>query len=89
MNADETRSAPADGPASYVAGFLAAFAIFAAAAGVVYYPGRVGTGAVLAALVAAAIGGFQRGLAAFAVAFAGLCWFVGMVLAIALERPIF
>jgi hypothetical protein len=78
-----------DGAASTLAGFLAAFAIFAAVAGLVYYPGRVCTGAVLVALVAAAIGGFQRGLAAFAVAFAGLCWFAGMVIAIALERPIF
>jgi hypothetical protein len=80
---------PADSPASYVAGFLATFAIFAAAAGLVYYPGRVGTGAVLAALVAAGVGGFQQRLAAFAVGFAGLCWFAGMVIAIALERPIF
>ena len=28
-------------------------------------------------------------LAAFAVAFAGICWFAGMVIAIALERPVF
>jgi hypothetical protein len=89
VSSEETHRAPADNPASYVAGFLAVFAIFAAAAGIVYSPGRVGTGAILAALIAAAIGGFQRGLAAFAVGFAGVCWFVGMVLAIALERPIF
>jgi hypothetical protein len=78
-----------DGAASTVAGFLAAFAIFAAVAGLVYYPGRVGAGAVLVALIAAGIGGFQRGLAGFAVAFAGICWFAGMVIAISLERPVF
>jgi hypothetical protein len=72
-----------------VAGFLAAFAIFAGAAALVYYPGRVGTGAVLVSLIAAGIGGFQRGLAAFAVAFTAICWFAGMIIAISLERPIF
>jgi hypothetical protein len=28
-------------------------------------------------------------LTTFAVVFAGLCWFAGMVIAIALERPVF
>ena len=71
MSAHESDPAPGEGAASTVAGFLAALAIFAAAAGLVYYPGRVGAAAVVVALVAAGIGGFQRGLAAFAVAFAG------------------
>ena len=64
-------------------------AIFAGAAALVYYPGRVGSAAVVVALIAAGIGGFQRGLASFAVAFAGLCWFAGMIIAISLERSIF
>lgn len=89
MSARESDGRPVDNAGSYVAGFLAAFAIFAAVAGLVYYPGRVGSGAVLVALVAAGIGGFQRGLATFAVGLAGLCWFAGMVIAIALERPVF
>lgn len=89
MSVQEGNGRPLDGAGSHVAGFLAAFAIFAAVAGLVYYPGRVGSGAVLVALVAAGIGGFQRGLATFAVAVAGLCWFAGMVIAIALERPVF
>jgi hypothetical protein len=80
---------PAEGAGAHVAGFLAAFAIFAALAGLVYSPGRVGTAAVLVALISAGIGGFQRGLTTFAVAFAGVCWFAGMVIAIALERPVF
>ena len=67
MSVHEGDSRAREGAASTVAGFLAAFAIFAAAAGLVYYPGRVGAAAVLVALVAAGIGGFQRGLAAFAV----------------------
>ena len=89
MSAHESDPRSGEGAASTVAGFMAAFAIFAAAAGLVYYPGRVGASAVVVALVAAGIGGFQRGLAAFAVAFAGICWFAGMVIAISLERPIF
>jgi hypothetical protein len=78
-----------EGVGAQIAGFMAVFAIFAAVAGLVYYPGRVGTAAVLVALLAAGIQGFQRGLTAFAVAFAGVCWFAGMVIAIALERPVF
>jgi len=46
MSAHESNSRPGEGAASTVAGFLAAFAIFAAAAGLVYYPGRVGASAV-------------------------------------------
>jgi hypothetical protein len=89
MSVHEGDSRRGEGAASTVAGFLAVFAIFAAAAGLVYNPGRVGAAAVVVALVAAGIGGFQRGLAAFAVAFAGICWFAGMVIAISLERPVF
>ena len=89
MSVHEGDGRPSEGAAAHVAGFLAAFSMFAAVASLVYYPGRVGTGAVLVALIAAGIGGFQRGLTAFAVAFAGVCWFAGMVIAISLERPIF
>jgi hypothetical protein len=89
MSVHESDSRPREGAASTIAGFLAALAIFAGAAALVYYPGRVGSAAVLVALIAAGIGGFQRGLAAFAVAFTGICWFAGMIIAISLERPIF
>ena len=89
MSVHESDSQPREGAGSTVAGFLAAFAIVAAAVGLVYYPGRVGAAAVLVALIAAGIGGFQRGFAAFAVAFAGICWFAGMIISITLERPVF
>jgi hypothetical protein len=75
--------------AQLVADFLAAFAIFAGLLSLVYYPGRVGTGAVFFALFAAAIGGADRRLVPFAVALTGVCWFAGMVVAVALDRPIF
>ena len=72
MSAHESDSGAREGAASTVAGFLAALAIFAGAAALVYYPGRVGSAAVVVALIAAGIGGFQRGLASFAVAFAAM-----------------
>ena len=64
-------------------------AIFAAPAGVVYYPGRVGAGAILVALIASAMGGFQSRLAAFAVGFATVCWLAGMIISVSLERTVF
>jgi hypothetical protein len=72
-----------------VADFLATFAIFAALIALVYSPARLATAAVFIALVAAAMGGRDRNLVPFAVALTAACWFAGMVLAIALERPIF
>jgi hypothetical protein len=86
---DETRSPDATRPSEYVAGFLAAAAIFAGIVAIVYYPGRVGAGAVLVALVAVAMGGFQSRLAAFAVGIATLGWLAGMIVSVAFERPIF
>ena len=90
MSFHETERAPDSVPAAqYIAGFLATIAIFAALVGIVYYPGRVASGAILVALIAAAIGGFQSRLAGFAVVVATVCWFTGMVLSIVFERPVF
>ena len=77
-------------PVSYtIAGLLAAAAIAAGVVALVYAPGRIGPGAMLAALLAAAMGGPHRRLAAFAVAISTLCWFFGMIIAVVLERDIF
>lgn len=78
-----------ESPASIVGGFLAALALFAGVIGIVWHPGRVCSGAIVVALVACAIGGPQRRLAAFSLAVAGLGWFIGMILAIATDRPLF
>ena len=79
-----------DSGADTVAGFLAAAALFAAAAGVVYYPGRIGTGAMLVSLVAVGLAGSgQRRLAAASLVVSGLCWLAGMTIAVLLERPLF
>jgi hypothetical protein len=79
----------AESTADTVAGFLAAAALFAGLLSIVWYPGRVGPAAMLVALIASSISGPQRRLAAGALAFATVCWVVGMILAILTERPIF
>jgi hypothetical protein len=90
MAADERRESPAREPVSYtVAGFLAAAALAAGVLALVWYPGRLGTAAIFVALVAAAMGGPHRRLAAAALAIATACWFVGMILAVVFERPVF
>jgi len=75
--------------ADTIAGYLAAFAILAGVLGLVYYPGRVGPAAMLVALIACAMATGQRRLAAAALIIVTLCWVAGMILAVALERPIF
>ena len=72
-----------------VADFLATFAIFAGLAALVWSPGRLATAAVFIALFAAVLGGRDRHLVPFAVGLTTACWFLGMTLAIALERPNF
>jgi hypothetical protein len=91
VSADEARMLATRDPAHWVvAGYLAAIVHFASPAALVYYPGRVGPATMLVALLAAALAGpRQRLFAASAVAAATIWWFAGMVIAIALERPIF
>jgi hypothetical protein len=85
VNAPTLRDRPADS----VAGFLAALAIFLASIGMVYLPVRVLPGAILAALIAAAMGGRHQRLATFAVFFCVIAWIVGMTIAVATENPIY
>ena len=72
-----------------VADFLATFALFAGLVSLVYYPGNLGTAAVFIALFAAALGGRDRYLVPVSVGITTACWFAGMGIAIALDRPIF
>jgi len=85
----EHRYADRPTPADTVAGFLAAIALLGAALSLVWYPGRVGTASILIALIACGLATTQRKLATAALVAAGTCWFVGMVLAVLIERPIF
>lgn len=72
-----------------VGNYLSAIAIFAGLAALVYYPGRIGPGAIVVALVAAGLGSTARGLSMAGLAIAGGGFVGGMIVAVALERPIF
>ena len=89
MSAREPTDVPPREPASHVvAGYLAAAALFAGIVGIVYRPGQVGPAAMLVALLAAAMGGPHKRLAAAALVIVTLSWVVGMTLAVVLERPL-
>lgn len=76
-------------PVSHVvASFLGAVALFGGLAALFYYPGRTGTSAIVIGLIAAGIGGNRRFLGICALV-AALGWLFGMVIAVALERPLF
>jgi hypothetical protein len=77
-----------EGYADTVAGFLAALAIFVSAIGIAYKPVRVLPGAIIAALIAVAMGGRHERLASFAVIVSAIAWVVGMTIAVAAEKPL-
>jgi hypothetical protein len=89
VSAPEHSSLERESSAHVVAGFLAAVALFAGLVSIIWYPGRIGPGAMLIALLAAAMGGFQSRFAAFTLGIVTASWFLGMVLAVLLEQPIF
>jgi hypothetical protein len=84
-----------------VAGLMSATAIFLGLLGATDFdlsisgthlemrPIRVGLAAIVLALVAAGLGGRHRRLAGAAVAIAGACWVIGMIIAVVTERPLF
>ncbi len=72
-----------------VGNYLSTFAIFGGLAALFYYPGRIGPGAILIALIGAGFGSTVRGLNAAGLAFAAGGFTIGMIIAVALERPIF
>ena len=72
-----------------LAGLMAAAAIFLALMGLAWRPLRLTVVAALLALVATAIGGRSARLAGYAVATAGICWMVGMTIAILSGHPLY
>jgi hypothetical protein len=84
-----THAASSDSPGAIVGGYLAAIAIFVALIGIVRYPVRIDPAAAVIALVAAGMAGpRQRTLAATAVIFVGAAFFVGMVVAVLTNHPL-
>jgi len=77
--------------ASYVvSGYMAAASIFAGVVAIAFYPGRIGPGAILVALVSCGMAGpAQRRLTAAALVIATVSWVAGMIVSVSLQRPIF
>jgi hypothetical protein len=78
-----------DRPADSIAGLLAALALFTSFIGLAYRPVRLIPFAILLALIATAMGGRHARLAAAALFIAGLCFIVGLALAVITSHPIF
>jgi hypothetical protein len=75
-------------PADTIAGFLSAMAIFISLIGVAWHPLRLVIPGILTAMVAAAMGGRHQRLA-FAAAMTGAaCFFLGMIIAVITEHPL-
>jgi hypothetical protein len=72
-----------------IAGFLASAALFVSFIGLVYRPARLIPVALMLATIAAAMGGRHARLAAAALAAGGVCFVVGMALAVITNNPVF
>jgi hypothetical protein len=77
------------GAADAIAGLLASLSIFASAIGVAYRPVRLIPFAIGLALVAAAMSPNHRRMVSFAVGLGGLCFLLGMTVAVITDNPVF
>ena len=82
--ADSTASRPSE----TVAGYFASLAIFIALIGVAWHPLRLILPAIVVSMVAAAMGGRHQRLAFAAVIVVALCFFLGLMIAVLAERPL-
>ena len=80
---------PQQSRADTIAGFLCAFSLALSGIAIVRDPGLLAPVAILLALVATRMTQTHQRLAAFSVAVAGTAFFVGMLVAIATDNPIF
>ena len=76
-------------PADAIAGFLAALSVLGSAIGLVYRPARLIPFALLLAVVAAGMGGRHSRLVSAAVVIGGVCFVVGMAVAVITNHPVF
>jgi len=89
MSAEAANAKPTgSGPAEVVSGYLSALAIFAGLISLAWHPLRLVPAAILLALVASAMGHRNRRLAFAAVAITGICFFLGMTIAVVTQRPL-
>jgi hypothetical protein len=76
------------GPSETVAGFLAAFSIFASVIALAWHPLRLLAPAIVLALVSAGMGGRHRRLAFAAVLIAAACFVLGLTIAVVTQRQL-
>jgi len=73
-------------PSETVAGYLAAFSIFASLIALAWHPLRLLGPAILFAMVSAGMGGRHRRLAFAAVLIAAACFVLGLTIAVVTQR---
>ena len=78
-----------EGPADAIAGLLAALSVLGSAIGLAYRPARLIPFALLLAVVAAAMGGRHSRLVTAAITIGGVCFVVGMAVAVVTNHPVF
>jgi hypothetical protein len=78
-----------DRPADTIAGLLAALSILASAIGLAYRPARLVPFGLLLAVIAVGIGGRNSRLAATGIVVGGVCFVVGMAVAVITNNPVF
>lgn len=75
-------------PAYTVAGFLSAMAIFVALIGLAWHPLRLIGPAIILSMISAGMAPKGNRLAQAAVATSTLCFFLGMMISVVTERPL-
>ena len=89
MTSPDPTAGARDRPIDTVAGLLAALSLTAAALSLAYRPVRLGVFAIVAALVAAGMGGRHARLATIAALVATACWVLGMIFAVVTRNPLY
>jgi hypothetical protein len=78
-----------DRPADAIAGLLAALSVLASALGLAYRPARLIPFALLLAVIAVGMGGRSSRLSTAALVIGGVCFVVGMAVAVITNNPVF
>jgi hypothetical protein len=76
-------------PSEAIAGLLASFALFISLVALAYRPMRLIPAALVLSLTAAAMGGRYGKLTAISAAAVGVCWLVGVTIAVVTKNPLF
>jgi hypothetical protein len=88
MSAEQATPVNESRPAYTVAGFLSAMAIFAALIGLAWHPLRLIGPAIIVAMIAAGMAPKGNRLAQAGVAVVTLCFFLGMMISVVTQRPL-